>query len=215
MQEKDKKDWTPFIQHWQREGPKYLPALKNWCDSREVQTQWKYETEVIGKSKLFRKLVEEVYDVRDLLVKAARDQKFGKKMTKAGIVEWADNETLGDIFEEVYDIKEAYKALVMSKMGQTDRKMTMASYGNKEFRVIWNYLKKDMGFKNVEDLKRQIRNKLREIRAGLKKCPYAQEIKQRVMKLMHTIEQTRKVSDVPSEREFNEWVAENKFQPWE
>jgi len=214
MEAKDRKDWGPFIRKWQRAGPKYLPEMKAWCEGKEITAKWNHDKQFL-KTKMFKQLVKEVYEVRSALIKAVKQKKMGKKMTKRGIVEWADNETMADLFEEVYDVKEAYKTIIESKMGQKNMRLGMAQYNNAHFKKMWNWLKKDMGFKNLKDLKRQIVMKLREIRRGLKKCPYAQEIKKRVTKLMDTIERTRKVTDMPSKKDFRKWVAENKFQPWE
>jgi hypothetical protein len=214
MEAKDKKDWAPFIRKWQRVGPKYLPEMKAWCEGKEITAKWNHDKQLI-RSRVFKKFVKEVYEVRETLFEAVREQKFGKKMTKAGIVEWADNEEMADLFEEIYDVKEADKNMMTSKVGRTNSRLGWESMNNAQFKKIWNCLKKDMGFKNMRDLKNKIRTEVRKIRMGLKKCPYAQEMKRRVLKLMHTIERTRKVWDMPTEREFNAWWKENDFKPWE
>merc|ERR1719487_1019765 len=77
---------------WEKAGPKYLPELKAWGQSPAVRGKKAHEAKIM-KSKLYRDLMDDVMEVgKDL-----KTMKAGKKMTKAGVLEWVDNKDLMDL----------------------------------------------------------------------------------------------------------------------
>ena len=94
-------------------APAYMKELEAWGKADSVKTHEKYEHEVIPASSEYKRLA---YDASAL----ARDFSTGRfhageGFDKAGNWnEWVNNHDLKVIFEELYQIKEDFKALALS-----------------------------------------------------------------------------------------------------
>lgn len=71
--------------------------------------------------------------------------------------------------------------------------------------------KKDMEVKTCKELCHKLVACLKKMRMMAKKCPVHQKMKHQIIKLMKTIERTRKVWDMPTEAQYNRWERKN---PW-
>merc|ERR1719488_380189 len=73
-----------------------------------------------------------------------------------GFGEWIKNEDLAMMFEDVYAIKEALKALVTSKMAMEDQKLGMAAITNPEAHKLQAMFFKDVGVKSWGELGQKV-----------------------------------------------------------
>jgi len=77
---------------------------------------------------------------------------WGRKATKAGYMEWADNHDLKELFEDIYDVKESFKALAMSRMARRNNQLGMKTLSDPHFKKMWTMFLKDMDVKGCRQL---------------------------------------------------------------
>lgn len=140
--------------------------------------------------------------------------RWGKKMRADGWYEWVNNKDLKDLLEDVYQVKESFKALAMSRMVRRNNKLGMATLKDKHFQKMWGMLKDDLDVKSLDELCAKAKACLMKMAVRCAKNPVHQKMQRQVIRLIKTIERTRKVWDVPSKRAVESWVEEEGFQPW-
>lgn len=127
------------INRWvEKNGDKYVPEFMGWATSDAVQAKKRYEEDVIMNSKEMQELMDEGLDVWHQMVQMEQKGQVGKEATADGWVEWADNKEVMELFEEVYDVKEAFKKLVENKeMMDEKERLGMATLADPHFLKMW------------------------------------------------------------------------------
>merc|ERR1711881_41726 len=123
---------------WAERGPKYLPELKAYAESEEVRKTKAAERRIF-RTKQWRDFVDDLEDLGEDIWEAD----MGKKPTKAGILEWIDNEDLADIAEDVQDVMRSFKRLARSHAVQEKNRLGMESLKNPHFVKAYKMFKKD------------------------------------------------------------------------
>lgn len=200
----------PVMDWWNNEGPKYLPDLEAWGKSPSVLKKQAYEKNVIWPSKKMQDLVGDGMEVYQDL----GEMRWGKKMTDLGWYEYANNKDLKDLFEDIYQVKESFKKLVMSRMARKDNRLGMKTLEDPNFQNMWNMFKEDMDVNSLEELGRKAKRCFKKLVARCKKDPVHQKLKRQVIRLIKTIERTKVVWDVPSDKRIDRWVETQGFEPW-
>jgi hypothetical protein len=152
----EKKMEKEFLAHWAEVGPKYLPELEAWGNSKAVKAKKAFEKNVIMKSKKMATLKKEMAEVWEDAVTMTKEKKWGKAMTKDGVYEWVDNAAAADLLEDIYDVKEALKALIESKMTKINMKLGEKTLENDHFQKIWAMFQEDEDFKGLDGMMKKL-----------------------------------------------------------
>jgi hypothetical protein len=108
------------------------------------------------KSKKMAALKKEMAEVWEDAVTMTKEKKWGKAMTKDGAVEWVNNAAAADLLEDIYDVKEALKALIESKMAKVNNKLGMKTLENAHFQKIWAMFQEDEDFKGLDGMMKKL-----------------------------------------------------------
>merc|ERR1711981_952935 len=88
-----------------------------------------------------------------------------KGPTEEGWMEYADNQGLMRIFEEVYKVKEAFKALVENKeMMEENERLGMLALQEPHFQKMWSYVQADLHVQGLEELGKRLCSSLKELK---------------------------------------------------
>ena len=132
-------------------------------------------------------------------------------------VEWVDNKWAREMFEDLYEIKEALKAIVEDKkMMKANEKLGMAVLSRPEFAQMWGMFMEDMNVKNEQELEEHFAKAFMKIQMRAANCPLRKEMEKRLMKLWFLSESTKKVEDLSAKdmQDYATWWKKNDFQPW-
>jgi len=102
----------------------------------------------------------------------------------------------------------------MSRSVRVKNEVGLKSLENPHIVKVWTMFKKDMEVKSLNHLGQKLMNKLKAMRAlrvKNRKCPVLQKMKKQIIKLIQTIERTKKVWDMPTTAQYNRW---EKKHPW-
>jgi len=202
----------PIAERWSKIGPKYLPELEAWGNSKSVQAKNDYGMNVIMPSQLMHELMEDGEELVENFMDGDLDA--GNMFTNEGYTEWIDNGDLRDILEDLYEVKEAFKALVESKMARENDRLGMETLADEHFQKIWTWFQEDMEVSGLEGLAKKCCETLKAMKAKARDCPIQKEMKKRIIKLLRTIEATKQVSDLGSPAKWEKWARKENFQPW-
>jgi len=200
---------------WAKIGPKYLPELEAWGKSKSVKAKKMFEQKVMMNAPTTKALIKAGSEVWEDVQDMTANKKWGKKMNKNGVVEWINNEAGADLLEDIYEVKQALKALVESKMMKMNNKLGMQTLKDEHFQKIWAMFQEDEGFEGVDGMMKKLCRMVKKMNKMKKNCPIQRKLKQKIMKLGRTVMRTRKVTDMPKKDDFEAWVKKNDFQPWE
>jgi hypothetical protein len=188
---------------------KYIPHLEAWGNSPAVRIK-KWHDERMAKSEMGRDFADSLHVVEEDLSQIHWAAGFDQD----GYKEWIKNEDLAMLLEDVYQVKEAFKALVTSKMAMVNGHIGKAVFKNKHFKKIVELFFEDMGVDSWEELEVKLHDMAMRAAAKMEKCPKAQKLFKQVKRLMKMAIRTREVFDMPSEDDVMAWVKKNDFQPW-
>merc|ERR1712139_752704 len=91
--------------------------------------------------------------------------------------EWADNEDLKVIFEDIYEIKEAVKAFVESQVFERQQQLDMATLNDPHFQKMFKWAQDDLDIHSCRELRQKVRGVLMEMRRRMMNCPIAKRLK--------------------------------------
>lgn len=208
--EEDEKIWGPFVDHWKEVGPKYLPELEAWGKSEAVLAKKRHEKKIMEHEDF-----QDLEDAGEEFWEDIQGMDWGKKPTELGWYEWADNDDLADLFEDLYEVKEKFKALVSNvALMKKNEKLGWKALQDPHFQKMWKWFQKDMKVKGLDGLKRKIKMVGEKMCKRMHDDKAVQKLKKMLFKLIKTVEKTKFEWDVPTDKEFEAWVEKNNFQPW-
>ena len=132
-------------------------------------------------------------------------------------VEWVDNKWARSMFEDLYEIKEALKAVVEDKKMMTKaHKLDKEIMERPEFAEMLGMFMEDMNVKNEQELEQHFAKAFMKIQMRAANCPLRKEMEKRLMKLWFLSESTKKVEDLSKKdmQDYVAWWKKNDFQPW-
>merc|ERR1712054_526804 len=124
------------------------------------------------------------------------------------------NDDLRMMFEDVYAVKEAFKALVESKMALVNGKLGEKVFQNKHFKNIVEMFYKDMGVENHDQLMAKLGKMGMKIAEKMHNCKKTQRLFKAVRRLVVMAERTKEIFDMPEKPDVEAWWNEHDFQPW-
>ena len=189
--------------------PKYLPYLEAWGHSPSVRAKQAHD-EKIMKSKYGQRMMSAIMKTGEDAMKVH----WTDGMDQDGYAKWIDNKDAAMMFEDVYEIKEALKALVESKMAMVNGKLGEATLNDKNFHKIVELFFQDMEVKNMDELIAKLNKMGMEAAKKMHKCKKMQRLFRQIGRLVDMAERTKEVFDLPSEKEFTAWWGKHDFQPW-
>lgn len=202
------------------------PAMK-LAASDEVLAKQMME-KFIAASKKGQNLKKEAMELGmdAMMMKEGEDffEGFDKKghfKNKGGYVKWIKNKTAMKILDDLYDVKEALKAIITDKkLMETDRKLGMAVLERPEIKQMGKMLMNDMGIKTCEDAMARLMKIGMMLKKMEKDCPYRERLEKMFTKLWTAAEDTKEVFDIRPKM-WKAWAKKSKwiddkgdFQPW-
>merc|ERR1719263_277299 len=115
-------------QKLEKKSRRYIPELIAWSQSDAVKAKEAHDKK-IGKSKYGRNLKKAVMHVAE----DAQKVHWASGFNQDGYAEWIKNEDLAMMFEDVYEVKEAFKALIESEMAAKNGKLGAKTLENPHF----------------------------------------------------------------------------------
>lgn len=189
--------------------PKYLPYLQAWGESPSVKAKQAHDEKIMS-SKFGQRIMKALRET----AKDAQTVHWAEGMDQDGYAKWIKNEDAAMMFEDVYEIKEALKALVESKMAMVNGKLGEATLNDKNFAKIVELFFQDMGVKNMDELVAKLEKMGEKAMRKMHKCKKMQRLFRQITRLIEMAERTKEVFDLPSEKEFTAWWGKHDFQPW-
>ena len=189
--------------------PKYLPTFMKWMKSDAVRAKKAHEMKMLRspKGKALMKAVMHTWD-------DAQKVHWAAGWNQDGYGEWIKNEDLAMMFEDVYAIKEALKALVTSKMAMEDQKLGMAAITNPEAHKLQAMFFKDVGVKSWGELGQKLERMAKKLMRKMHKCPKMRRLFRHVSRLIDMAERTQETFDMPKHKDVVAWWKKHNFQPW-
>lgn len=187
---------------------RYGPELKAWGESNIVKAK-KVHDKMIEKSK-YGQRIGHAFRV---LAEDAMTSHWREGINQNGYEKWIKNEDATKLFEDLYEIKEAFKALITSKMATVNGKLGEATLKNQHFKNVVRMFMKDMGVKNMEELAMKLKMVGMHILKEMASCPKMQRLGKQVVRLAIMAERSKEVFDF-DQKYFETWWNKHNFQPW-
>lgn len=188
---------------------KYIPELEAWGNS-PINKIKAWHDKRVKESDLGQEFARSIEQVGEDFMTAEWFDGFTNKGYERSI----KNEDAALLFEDVYAIKEAFKALVESKMAFVNGKLGEASLKNPHFRKIVEMFMEDMGVENGDQLEAKLSKIGMKIAEKMGKCKKLQRLFKDIGRLIQVVERNKEVFDLPQKADFEAWVKKNNFQPW-
>merc|ERR1719224_394342 len=188
---------------------KYIPELEAWGNS-PINKIKAWHDKRVQESDLGQEFLRSIEQVEEDMQQAEWRAGF----TNKGYEEWIKNEDAAELFEDVYAVKEAFKALVTSKMATINGKLGEATLKNNHFKLIVEWFYKDMGVKNHDELMAKMTKIGMKIAKKIHECPKMQKLFKEMCRLIQMAEKTKEIFDMPQKADVEAWWKENNFQPW-
>eukprot|EP00493_Phyllostaurus_siculus_P003470 UN03485 len=150
---------------------KYIPELEAWGNS-PINKIKQWHDKRVQESDLGQEFLRSIEQVEEDMQQAEWRAGF----TNKGYEEWIKNEDAAELFEDVYAVKEAFKALVTSKMATINGKLGEATLKNKHFKLIVEWFYEDMGVKNHDELMAKMTKIGMKIAKKIHECPKMQKL---------------------------------------
>merc|ERR1712070_101647 len=93
-----------------------------------------------------------------------------------GYAEWIKNEDLAMMFEDVYEIKEAFKAIVESQMAAVNSELGMKVLTNEHARKLEAMFFEDLGVDSWEGVQMKLHKLGMKIAKKMSECPKMQKL---------------------------------------
>jgi len=173
----------------------------------------KHKQEELLTSDEIRNIAYHGYGIYDNFAHGVWDAREGFN-PDGSYTKYMNNADAAQLFEDLYQIKEDIKALVESQVFQDQQELDWATLEDPHFKKMFKWAQDDLDIHSWEELEDRLMTIGRKIRKGLKNCPVAQRLKKQVIRLLKFIDKTKKVSDLPSKKEFEDWWNAHDFKPW-
>merc|ERR1711918_338445 len=115
-----------------------------------------------------------------------------------GYAEWIKNEDAAMMFEDIYAVKEALKALVESKMAMVNGHLGKAVLKNKHAAKILEMFFADMGVENWDQLMLKLHKMGMKLAEKMHKCKKMQRLFKDLGRLIDMAERTKEIFDMPA-----------------
>merc|ERR1712060_219213 len=201
----EKKMEKKAMKIWGRYGPEFM----QWIQSEEVAAKHAHEEKMM-KSKKGQALMREIRHTWE----DAQHVHWAAGFDQDGYAEWIKNEDVKMMFEDIYAIKEALKALVESPMLKKNMELGMTALGNPHFQKMQAMFFEDLGIKSWDELEAKLYKIGYQIYGKMKKCPKLKKLFRQVMRLVELAERSKEVFDMPDMGKVEAWWKKNDFQPW-
>jgi len=188
---------------------KYIPELEAWGNSPINKIKNWHDKRVMESDK-GQELVRSIQQVGEDMQTAEWFDGFTNKGYERSI----NNDDAALLFEDVYAVKEALKALIESKMAFVNGKLGEASFKNKHFRNIVQMFYKDMGVENSDQLQAKLAKIGMKIGEKMANCKKLQRLFKDLKRLMIMAKRTCEYFDMPSRQDFEDYMDSHDFQPW-
>lgn len=210
-EKEDEEIYGDFFEMWEEEGPKYVPEMMGWLNSKPVQAKHKWEREVLMKTDEGQEFMEDIKE----LMKDGMKMRWSKSIDNNGYTEYANNEDLAEILEDLIDIKESFIAIIHNKklMAQAS-KLDLAALQDPHFKKMWKMFQDDMEIDGLDGLCKKLQAHGKFLAKRFANDKAAQKLLGMAKKLFITIMKTREISDMPSKKEIGQWMKENDIKPW-
>ena len=188
---------------------RYEDEFMAWLDSPAVKAKIAHNEKVMESDlgqEFLRSLEQVGQDAKTVHWAAGFDQD--------GYGEWIKNEDLAMMFEDLYAVKEALKALVTSKMAVVNGKLGEKALQNKHMKKMVEMFFEDMGVENWDQLVMKLQKMGMKIAEKMMKCEKTQRLFRDVKRLIDLAERTKEIFDMPKKEDVEAWWNEHDFQPW-
>lgn len=148
-----------------------------------------------------------------ILAEDAMSAHWREGINQDGFERWIKNQDATKLFEDLYEIKEAIKGLVESKMAMVNGKLGEATLKNKHFRNVVRMFMHDMKVKNMDELAMKLKMIGMHIVKKMGSCPKMQRLARQVSRLVQMAERSKEVFDM-DQKYFETWWNKHNFQPW-
>ena len=189
--------------------PRYGPELEAWGRSAVVKAKQAHDKKMM-KSELGQQFFESLEHVAE----DAQTVHWAAGFDQDGYAEWIKNEDLAMMFEDVYAVKEALKALVESKMAMMNGKLGKATLKNEHFQKIVQMFFEDMGVENWDQLQLKLHKMGMMMAKKMGECKKTQRLFKDLCRLIDMAERTKEIFDMPSKKDVEAWWNAHDFQPW-
>ena len=188
---------------------RYGPELIAWGESEEAVAKREHD-EMIMNSDLGQRLRTAIRHTME----DAQHVHWASGFDQDGYAEWIKNEDLAMMFEDVYEIKEAFKAIVESQMAAVNSELGMKVLTNEHARKLEAMFFEDLGVDSWEGVQMKLHKLGMKIAKKMSECPKMQKLFKQVCRLIEMAERTKEVFDMPKQEDVEAWWNEHNFQPW-
>merc|ERR1711907_257757 len=188
---------------------RYGPELIAWGESPEAVAKKEHD-QMIMDSELGQRLRTAIRHTGE----DAMHVHWAAGFDQDGYAEWIKNEDLAMMFEDVYEIKEAFKAIVESQMAAANNELGMALLTNEHARKLEAMFFEDMGVDSWDGVQMKLLQLGMKIAKKMSECPKMQKLFKQVCRLIEMAERTKEVFDMPAQEDVEAWWNEHNFQPW-
>ena len=150
-------EFEPFGQHFEEMGDAFGDEFMAWMQSSAVQKKQAYERDTIWPSKKMHKLIEAGEHVGEDVM----DMDWAAGFSNKGYFEQVSNEDMKELFEDIYEVKEAFKRLATSRMAMKNNELGMATLEDEHFQNMVNMWKEREECEFLKKLGKKICHTLR------------------------------------------------------
>merc|ERR1719263_534332 len=198
--------------YWEPRLPKYVPEAMEWFNSEAVQAAKYNKENVVMPSAEHQKIIQDVMKVGDGF---ENRWDWHKGMNADGSYEeYMANADIREMFEELYQIKEDFKAFIESDIVKRQGELDLAAFQNPHFGNLVGYMADDLDIHSCEELKKKLCCMMKELRRRHAECPLAQKMKKLIVRLLMHIKETEQVTDTGADEDWENWWNAHDFQPW-
>ena len=188
---------------------KYLPELEAWGQSKSVKANQAQDMKMF-----MSKEGQAIMHAGEVVLGDFENMHWREGFSNRGYEKWVKNEDLADLLEDIYAVKEALKALTETKMHAKSMELGMATLDDPHFKKMHAMLLKDFGVKNCDQLLNKLKGIAMKLAKRLEGKKEVRTLMRKVERLIDNAERLKKTFDMPDKKDFEAWMAKNKFQPW-
>jgi len=182
----------------------YIPLFQEWERSAAVRAKKAHDKRV-KNSHLGERLGDAFEDLED----DWKASEWMSGLTHEGYEEAIRVSDFKTLFEDVYEIKEAFKALIESKMSAKNAKLGMAALRDPAFKKIQAQFFEDMGVKSWAEVKQKVQGCIHKMvmKCMSGKCP-------KLERIVHSLERLIKYAEKTKVEWADDGVAEDLGHWW-
>jgi len=180
---------------------RYGKDLEAWGRSPSVRAVNQHKEAMFHTSRELHTVMSDAFTLYSEAVHGGIDAGWGFN-ADGSYDEYISNDSARHVFEELYNLARDVRALYDSPMARNTRRLEKLTLNDPNFQRFFKNLQDDLDVHTWGQLETRLQSLGREVATKLKGCKHFQKVVGLLMKLKHTVESQRQVTEMGTPEEW-------------